>query len=93
LRPAFAVMRFIRLHQGAQKGDATNLGRCSSRAASKTSLPTLNEQRNFFIRYLSIDATRMQMVQIIFKIFFHAAKYPFGYLIGFLNVSFVGRLL
>jgi hypothetical protein len=29
LRPAFAVTRFIRLHQGAQKGDATNLGSLS----------------------------------------------------------------
>jgi len=28
-RPAFAVMRFTRLHQGAQKGDATNLGALS----------------------------------------------------------------
>ena len=29
LRPAFAVIRFTRLHQGAQKGDATNLGSLS----------------------------------------------------------------
>jgi hypothetical protein len=29
LRPAFAVTRFIRLHRGAQKGDATNLGSLS----------------------------------------------------------------
>jgi hypothetical protein len=28
-RPAFAVIRFIRLHQGAQKGSATNLGSLS----------------------------------------------------------------
>ena len=40
------MTRFIRLHPGAQKGDATNLGRCPSRAASKTSMPTLNGQRN-----------------------------------------------
>jgi hypothetical protein len=46
-RPAFAVIRFIRLHQGAQKGSATNFGgRCPSRAASKTPMPTLNGQRN-----------------------------------------------
>jgi hypothetical protein len=29
LRPAFAVTRYIRLHQGAQKGSATNLGSLS----------------------------------------------------------------
>jgi hypothetical protein len=29
LRPAFAVTRFKRLHQGAQKGSATNLGSLS----------------------------------------------------------------
>jgi hypothetical protein len=34
----------------------------------------------FSIRYISIDVTIMQMVQTIFKIFFHAVKYPFGYL-------------
>jgi len=48
LRPAFADDEvYIRLHRGAQKGDATNLGRCPSRAASKTSMPTLTGQRNF----------------------------------------------
>lgn len=46
-RPALVVTRFIRLHPGAQKGSAANLeGRCSHRTASKTSMPTLNEQRN-----------------------------------------------
>ena len=43
------MTRFIRLHRGAQKGSAANLeGRCSHRTASKTSMPTLNEQRNLF---------------------------------------------
>ena len=41
------VTMIKRLHQGAQKGRATNLGRCPSRTASKTSMPTLNGQRNF----------------------------------------------
>ena len=45
-RPSL-VMRFGRRHPGAQKGGAANYGgRCSNRTTSKTSIPTLNEQRN-----------------------------------------------
>ena len=45
------VTRFIRLHPGAQKGGGPTWGRCPSRATSKTSLPTLNRQRNSFRSY------------------------------------------
>src|SRR3954469_17096454 len=41
------VTRFIRLHLRRSEGRRDQLGgRCSSRVASKTSMPTLNEQRN-----------------------------------------------
>lgn len=67
LRPALAVTRFIRLHQGAQKGSAANLeGRCSHRTASKTSMPTLNEQRNLFASVYQIHHPRR-----LFKNYFH----------------------
>jgi len=52
LRPAFVVTRFIRLHPGAQKCDGPTWGRCPDRVTSKTSLPTLNEQRNHAFRNL-----------------------------------------
>lgn len=46
------VTRFRRLHQGAQKGNAANyFGRCSNRITSKTSILTLNEQRNHFVQF------------------------------------------
>jgi hypothetical protein len=50
LRPAFVVTRFIRLHPGAQKCDGPLGDRCPDRVTSKTSLPTLNEQRKQKIR-------------------------------------------
>ena len=46
MRPAHVVTRFISLHPGAQKCDGPFGGRCPDRATGKTSLPTLNEQRN-----------------------------------------------
>ena len=52
-RPALMVMRFIRLHPGAQKGGGPIGGRCSDLATSKTSLPTLNEQRNHLLVVLT----------------------------------------
>jgi hypothetical protein len=65
-RPALVVTRFIRLHRGAQKGSAANLeGRCSHRTASKTSMPTLNEQRNPQ-RLRCIRCLSQVFVQIIF---------------------------
>jgi hypothetical protein len=48
LHPALAMTRFKRLHRGAQKGGTANyFARCSNRTTSKTSILTLNEQRNF----------------------------------------------
>jgi len=44
-------------------------GRCSSRATSKTSMPTLNEQRNLH-PYICIDAAIAQVVQKKFSKFF-----------------------
>jgi len=47
LRPAPEVTRFTRLHLRRSEGQCGQLGgRCSHRTASKTSMPTLNEQRN-----------------------------------------------
>ena len=46
MRPALVVTRFISLHPGAQKCYGPFGSRCPDRAMGKTSLPTLNEQRN-----------------------------------------------
>src|SRR6266699_1226056 len=45
--------------------------RCSNLTTSKTFLPTLNEQRNFFF---SIDTPSWQIVQILFQTFFWGSK-------------------
>jgi hypothetical protein len=66
LRPALLVMRFIRLHQGAQKAARPTWGRCPGRATSKTSLPTLNGQRNLCLpgnSYHEKRHGRQQMLQ------------------------------
>lgn len=50
-RPAPEVTRFIRLHLRRSEGQCGQLGgRCSHRTASKTSMPTLNEQRNLLLQ-------------------------------------------
>jgi len=69
LRPASTVTKIIRLHQGAQKGDAANLGRCPSRTASKSSMPTLNGQRNCQIN-IATDIASDAAAAERFKLFF-----------------------
>jgi len=41
------VTRFIRLHPGAQKGDATHEVRCPDRVTGKTPMPNSQRQRNY----------------------------------------------
>ena len=64
LRPAPEVTRFTRLHIRRSEGQCGQLGgRCSHRTASKTSMPTLNEQRN----HLRISKDKMHHKVILFK--------------------------
>jgi len=56
LRLALMVKRFLRLHQGVQKCDGTNIWSLPSPATSKISMPTLNGQRKtlFLIKKLTV---------------------------------------
>jgi len=56
------------LTEGAQKGDATNLGSLSEPRRKQTSMPTLNGQRNF--HFLLIRPSWRNIVQTIFNYFF-----------------------
>jgi hypothetical protein len=68
-RPAPAVTRFKRLHRGAQKGGATNLGSLSEPRHEQNLYANPKRTAKSFIRYNCIDRTRMQMVQKFVKYF------------------------
>jgi hypothetical protein len=54
-RPAPAVTRFKRLHRGAQKGGATNLGSLSEPRHEQNLYANPKRTAKSFIRYNSID--------------------------------------
>jgi hypothetical protein len=68
-RPAPAVTRFKRLHRGAQKGGATNLGSLSEPRHEQNLYANPKRTAKSFIRYNCIDAVSMQMVQKFVKLF------------------------
>jgi hypothetical protein len=57
------VTRFTRLHSGAQKGGATNLGSLFEPRHEQNLYANPKRTAKSFIRYICIDAVRMQMVQ------------------------------
>jgi hypothetical protein len=60
IRPLI-VTRFTRRHSGAQKRGAASLGgRCPDRVASKTSLRTLNGQRNLTFENVIYNFRRLE---------------------------------
>jgi hypothetical protein len=69
-RPAPAVTRFKRLHRGAQKGGATNLGSLSEPRHEQNLYANPKRTAKSFIRYNCIDEVIMQMVQKFVKYFF-----------------------
>jgi len=69
LRPAFAVTRFKRLHQGAQKGSATNLGSLSE-PRRKQNLYANPKRTAKFSNNIFSDALRPEKVQTISKNFY-----------------------
>jgi hypothetical protein len=68
-RPAPAVTRFKRLHRGAQKGGATNLGSLFEPRHEQNLYANPKRTAKSFIRYYCIDDVRMQMVQKFVKFF------------------------
>jgi hypothetical protein len=66
-RPAPAVTRFKRLHRGAQKGGATNLGSLSEPRHEQNLYANPKRTAKSFNRFNSSDMVSMQMVQKIVK--------------------------
>jgi hypothetical protein len=69
LRPAPAVTRFKRLHRGAQKGGATNLGSLFEPRHEQNLYANPKRTAKSFICYNCIDQAIMQMVQKFVKYF------------------------
>jgi hypothetical protein len=70
LRPAFNgdEVKYA-FTQALRRATRPTWGRCPSRVASKTSMPTLNGQRNlrFLKTFTALDATRLKRFQKLFQ--------------------------